>query len=84
MRENVKLARDYCRETCPEVDNIAQEFLEKIKDAGTHKLRYALEQACSDLIDVQAALEAAETEIADLKRQLSDALEELELARAAA
>lgn len=54
----------YCAETCPDVERVFSDFLEEVKRVGTHKLRDALTEASSDLID-------AEAEIEDLKRQLS-------------
>ncbi|MNM06959.1 hypothetical protein D3C81_169900 [compost metagenome] len=59
-----KRSFSYCKETCPDVDSVFSDFLEEVKRVGTNKLRDALTEASSDLID-------AEAEVEDLKRQLS-------------
>lgn len=73
-----KRSFDYCPETCPQVGKIVGEFydgefdrfLERIKDATSHKMRAALTEVCSDLI-------AAEEEVADLKKQIEQKDNEL-------
>lgn len=50
----------YIGETCPSVRRIEEDFtdelsafVERVKEASSYKLREALTQACSDLIDTE-------------------------------
>lgn len=73
-----KRSYDYCPETCPQVGKVVSEFydgefdrfIERIKDATSHKMRGVLIEVCSDLI-------AAEEEVEDLKKQVSAKDDEL-------
>lgn len=65
-RDAQRRSLDYCPETCPAVDDA----LEKIKEAGTYKMREALNRACQDLID-------AEDRIADLEAERADLLDQI-------
>lgn len=59
---------DYCAETCPAVDAA----LEKVKEAGTYRLREALDRACADLIAAESRIDELEAELADAKDTIAD------------
>lgn len=69
-RHNAAIRRslDYCPETCPAVDAA----MERAKEVGTYRMREALTQACSDLIDAEDRIANLEAEVERLNDIIAD------------
>lgn len=53
------------------------ELIERVKEAGTYKLRAALTEACGELLQAEGRVEELEREVARLRDQVEDLESEL-------